>query len=801
MKTNRKHCLSSIFSLALLSIAPLLFLSGQAFADERNEQSGSVLRVVMDNNYPPYVFAAADGGIQGILVDQWRLFAKKTGIRVEVTAMDWGDAIESMAEGEFDVIDTIFKTEERTGWLDYSRPYARLEVPVFFNSDISGISDISSLQGFAVAAKKGDAAFDLLRRHGVDNLMLFTSYEEIIEAARDRKVNVFVVDKPPALYFLHKFGIVDKFKQSAPLYVGEIHRAVRKGDSSTLRRIEDGFARITPAELERIERKWYGTSILGNIPVNSILGGLGMLLFLVTALSLWNLALRKVVESRTRSLKANEERYRLLFNAESDAIAVIDVESQGLIEVNKATVELYGYSHEELLTMRITDLTAEPEETIRQLTSPEDHFVVPLRYHRKKNGQLIPVEITARFFQLEGQRRLLAAMRDISVRLKAEEDLRENRRFLEGLIENSGTLIFVKDHLGRYTLVNRKWEEVIGLHRDTALGRTDQELFPGESGRQFRQNDMKVMESGQVFEAEEVLDKEQERKFFLSVKFPLRDNGGAINGICGMSTEITVHKQAEAERKRLHEQLAQAGKMESIGRLAGGIAHDFNNMLGVILGHIELAMLRAPHPDPLQASLKEIEKAARRSADLTRQLLAFARKQPIKPRVIDLNKIVSGMLTLLRRLIGEDIELVWLPGDNLWPIRMDPSQLDQILANLAANARDAIDGVGKIVITTENIHFDAAFCLENEGCQEGDFVILTVSDTGCGMDDETRAKVFEPFYTTKEIGKGVGLGLAMVYGIVSRTMALSRLTVHWARAPTSSCSSLVRKSPPPCRGR
>lgn len=309
---------------------------------------------------------------------------------------------------------------------------------------------------------------------------------------------------------------------------------------------------------------------------------------------------------------------------------------------------------------------------------------------------------------------------------------------------------------------------MIGLQRDKVLGRNDEELFAGEIGRQFRRNDLAVIESGEVLEKEEILAGESGSRYFLSIKFPLRNDDGTINGICGMTTEITERKQAEAERERLCEQLAQAYKLESIGRLAGGVAHDFNNMLGVILGHIELALLRAPQSGPLHTSLKEIEKAAQRSAALTRQLLAFARKQTAVPKVIDLNERVHGMLTILHRLIGEDIEFVWQPGADLWPIKMDPSQIDQILANLCANARDAIDSVGRIVIGTGNIRVDDVFCRDREGCREGDFVVLSINDTGCGMDRETQANLFEPFYTTKEVGKGTGLGLAMVYGIVQQ---------------------------------
>ena len=194
--------------------------------------------------------------------------------------------------------------------------------------------------------------------------------------------------------------------------------------------------------------------------------------------------------------------------------------------------------------------------------------------------------------------------------------------------------------------------------------------------------------------------------------------------------------------------------MESVGRLAGGVAHDFNNMLGVILGHTELALDQLSPTEPLHAELEEIAKAAQRSADLTRQLLAFARKQTVSPKVLDLNETVGGMLKLLLRLIGEDIDLVWMPGQGLWPVKMDPAQTDQILANLCVNARDAIAGVGRITIETQNVTFDADVQAPNAACVPGDYVLLAVSDDGCGMDAETASHIFEPFFTTKELGKG-----------------------------------------------
>jgi signal transduction histidine kinase/CheY-like chemotaxis protein len=249
---------------------------------------------------------------------------------------------------------------------------------------------------------------------------------------------------------------------------------------------------------------------------------------------------------------------------------------------------------------------------------------------------------------------------------------------------------------------------------------------------------------------------------------PEFDANGKVRSVLSVSRDISEHRRLAQEKEKLQGQLNQALKMESIGRLAGGVAHDFNNMLMVILGHSELALKQVLSSDPLAANLKEIRKAAQKSTDLTRQLLAFARKQTIAPRVLNLNETVASVLKMLGRLIREDIDLVWQPGANVWPVKMDPSQVDQILANLCVNARDAIAEVGKIIIETSTTTFDEAFCAKHPGSVPGDFVLLTVSDNGCGMDRAILDRLFEPYFTTKEMGKGTGLGLATVYGIVKQ---------------------------------
>jgi signal transduction histidine kinase/CheY-like chemotaxis protein len=237
---------------------------------------------------------------------------------------------------------------------------------------------------------------------------------------------------------------------------------------------------------------------------------------------------------------------------------------------------------------------------------------------------------------------------------------------------------------------------------------------------------------------------------------------------CTFARDITERKRVDEEREQLQAQLNQSQKMESVGRLAGGVAHDFNNMLGAILGYTELGLQGISAADPIHGTLTDIQKAAQRSVNLTRQLLAFARKQTVAPKLLDLNETIEGTIKMLQRLIGEHIELSWLPGRDLGPVRMDPSQIEQLLANLCVNARDAIHDTGKIIIETGTVTLDETFCAAHVGFTPGKYVLLTVSDDGCGMETETLSHLFEPFFTTKEVGKGTGLGLATVYGIVKQ---------------------------------
>ena len=408
--------------------------------------------------------------------------------------------------------------------------------------------------------------------------------------------------------------------------------------------------------------------------------------------------------------------------------------------------------------------------------------------------------------------------KDITRRKRAEEALRQSEEKFRLLTENIKDVVWVLDtETMRFSYVSPSVEKLRGYTPEEIIALPVTEALTPESAKTLLESiheKIAALRSGELQQSAFYRDEvEQPCKDGTTVwteivtSYYINKETGRVE-VRGVTRDISERRQAEAERVKLQDQLMQSQKIESVGRLAGGVAHDFNNMLGVILGHVELAMEELEPALPVYADLEEIQKAASRSADLTRQLLAFARKQTVAPKVIDLNETVGNMLKMLQRLIGENISLHWMPGNSLWPIKIDPSQMDQILANLCVNARDAMGTVGKITIETANTALNAAFCFSHPGFVPGDFVRIVVTDNGRGMDEETIKHIFEPFFTSKELGKGTGLGLATVYGAIAQNKGFidvisspkigTTFTMYLPRyvAKAEEIAAAVKASPP-----
>ena len=405
------------------------------------------------------------------------------------------------------------------------------------------------------------------------------------------------------------------------------------------------------------------------------------------------------------------------------------------------------------------------------------------------NGKIVVVEedLDGRFYTttkfpivIDGEAKYLAGHTiDITEQRKAEEafrkseaQLRERNEYIQTILDHLPiglSVTKINAHQRAYT--NKAFEKIYGWPAEEIkdIDVFFEKICPDPDYRKklktriYTDLDSRDPARSQ-WENVEITTKDGSRRVVSIKNIPLLEQDLMISTV----VDVTKRKLDEEEREKLQAQLSQVQKLESVGRLAGGVAHDFNNMLMVIFGYTELAMNSVSKDDPLYRVLQEILKAGKRSASVAQQLLAFARKQTIAPKVIDLNNMIEGTLKMLRRLIGEDISFAWIPGAGVWPVKIDPSQLDQILANLIVNARDAIANVGKITIETNTAVFDADYCANNVGFVPGEYSLLVVSDSGIGMDKETLENVFEPFFTTKSVGKGTGLGLATVYGIVKQ---------------------------------
>jgi two-component system cell cycle sensor histidine kinase/response regulator CckA len=386
---------------------------------------------------------------------------------------------------------------------------------------------------------------------------------------------------------------------------------------------------------------------------------------------------------------------------------------------------------------------------------------------------------------------------DITEMKHAQEKLNELMREQQVILDNSpvGITLMIDRKL---VWVNHKMTEILQYSKDELEGQTSQKLYlTQEDYEQLGKEAYPVIAKGQQFETTRELRRRDGSPIWV------RYNGRAV-APPDMSKGTVWILEDISEQRSLEAQLRQAQKMEAVGRLAGGVAHDFNNLLTVILGGAYLALMELDPSQPLHDHITSIKRAAEKSADLTQQLLAFARKQTIIPKVLDLNETVENMIKMLQRLIGEDTELKWQPDPDLWPIKADPSQIDQILANLCVNARDSISDIGKITIRTGNSDVDEGYCDEHADITPGEYVNISVCDNGCGMDRDTLAQIFEPFFTTKGVGQGTGLGLATVYGAVRQNNGFinvysepgmgTTFTIYLPRY-VDDCSDMVRRAP------
>ena len=737
--------------------------------------------VTLDDNYPPYVFRDAEGTLKGILPDQWSLWEKKTGAKVDLRAMDWVEAQRFMREGHADVIDTIFLTEERAKIYDFTPPYAQIEVPVFAHETLGGIADISSLKGFTVGVKAGDAVVEFLATNGIDSLKEYPSYEAIVLAAKNQEIKIFSVDKPAAVYFMYKHGIADQFNESMVLYTGEFHRAVGKNRRDLLGLVQNGFGRISKREYRAIERKWLGTPFLLKETLRQwglwLLAIFAAILVLVTA----NVFLTRRIHAKTSELRKALDDLRRSQTHLQRILAVAPVGiglvvERRFVEVNDAFCKLSGYSAAELIGQSTRPMYASDEEfervgqTLYAQIARAGIGTMEVAGRRKDgveghwwlNGSCIDPARPA-----EG---IIFTVMDITERKKSEDELRASHTYFSTVFNAVNDALIIHDaQTGRLLDVNQRACEMSGYSRDDFLRLGIEPMcagMPPYALKDIEKWNRKALTDGP--QNVEFMTRHRDGHLFWVEASIRRVQIDSNDRLLVAIRDITERKAAEEKRLNVERRLQEAQKLESLAMLAGGVAHDFNNLLTAILGNIDLALLDIPHVSPARDSLLTAMTATHRAAGLAQQMLAYSGKGRFAVESVDVPSVIRETAQILRVSISKNADLrIHFPGD-LPLIEADPSQFRQVVMNLVLNASEAMDNKpGTIDISAgvvEGASLPPARLWPREKLSPGRYLYVEVADSGAGIPPDIIEKIFDPFFSTKFTGRG--LGLAAVLGIL-----------------------------------
>jgi signal transduction histidine kinase/ABC-type amino acid transport substrate-binding protein/CheY-like chemotaxis protein len=762
-------------------------------------------------------------------VELTRAIAHELGLDVRIRLGPWSEIVQAFEDGEIDVLQGMIHTPGRDRKFDFSQAHAISHYVVVARREAGQVPvTMKRLAGRRIAVRRGDVAVEFLEDKGIE-LVLCDDQDDALREVAEGRVEACVVARATALEVIRKHGWRNLAIGHRPLFTAEYCYAVRQGDKALLAEFGEGLAILKESgEYRRIHEKWLGVhpypgGLLGALRHAAMV--LVPLLLVLMGFLLWSWSLRRQVARRTAELRQQQDFVQAVLDNLPMGVAVNTVASEvRFTYMNDQFPAAYRTTREALADPgRFWEAIYEDDAFRKEIQArveadcasgdpqrmqwndvpvarqgQETAYVNARNLPLPEQGMMISTvfDVTERKraeIRVEHLNRVLRSIRDVNQLIVRERErvslIREGCRLL---VENRGyasALIVLIDEDGKPT----QWAEAgMGAAAEPMVALFGHGKVPpccvhvpahGEvMAIQSRQGIcdtcpvvgqyagreslcVRLAHEGIVLGyliaslSSDVVADEEELSLFAEM-------GGDLAYALHTLRDAEIHALTERERASLEAQLAQVQKMESVGRLAGGVAHDFNNALGVILGYAEMSLRQLAPNTPLHAQLTAIQKAARHSADLTSQLLAFARKQAIAPKVVDLNRTVGDMLDMLRRLIGEAINLKWMPKDGLWPVMADPAQLGQILTNLSTNARDAIAEVGKVTIETDNVRLDQAYCAAHAEFVPGEYVMLSFSDDGCGMDAETLANIFGPFFTTKAQGQGTGLGLAMIYGIV-----------------------------------
>ena len=719
-----------------------------------------------DTDYPPMSYL--DGGVpKGIDVDIAMALGRELGREVRVELMDWDVAQARVLRGDGDGLLSMSASPERAHTYDFTDAIGAHDFGIFVRSGDLRIRGVGDLVGKRVAVTPGGLPRRLLPGTGAD-FALMRNYPEGLHGLESGKIDAVAADIWVASHTIERQQLRNIVTAGPPFASVPAGIAVRKGNTALLAEINQAIGVLrTNGTLTRIQAHWRPQEMLfmSRGRLNGVVAIATAAFFVVLALAGMLLRKQLRIQSERRTAEAKAHLLARGLQSANDCISITDT-SDRILYVNEAFLQTYEYEEEELIGRHI--------DVVRAFDNPPgvgDAIATATKQdgwrgvigNRSKNGRVFPVSRTTSTVYDESGAAIAAVgvARDMTDEAAVAQALRTSEERYRDVVESANDIIFTIDRDGYCLSMNRAGREITGYVADDSRGINLRQLVVPEQADVATQQLRRVLsgEAVQRFEID-IFNKSGAR---LTLELDVRPvwTGDRITGVQGIARDVTARKELEA-------QLVQSQKLEAIGRLAGGVAHDFNNILTVVMGFAELAAEQLESSHPARRDIEEIQRAAESAASLTRQLLIFSRKNIVHPTVIALDEIVRRLDKMLRRLVGEHIEFIVRPEYTLGHVRADAAQIEQVVMNLVVNARDAMPSGGILTIETNTVLADDAFVRVHSGSSAGEYVRLTVTDTGQGMSAEVRAQIFMPFFTTKGPDAGTGLGLATVYRIVQQ---------------------------------
>jgi PAS domain S-box-containing protein len=779
--------MSRIFKKTAFYFILLLFFVFSAQTGLANEQnmdatpnSKNRVKTIIVDNYFPYTFVNQDGLPDGFSVDLSKAVTRVMGMKLAFKVDTWEKARAALEDGKIDFLPMMAYSKERDIFFDFTVPHTIAYDAFFSRVDSVKINDLDDLAGKKIIVMKNDQAHDYLKSTlniKPDNLILIDSLPDALRLLSSGKGDAALMPKLVGLIVIRQLGLANL--SESPTVTEDYNRpfslSVKQGNQPLLERLGQGLSIVkNSGEYGQIYEKWFGAIDPKGVAFRDIIiyvaSGIGALTIIAFILAFWFISLKKQVAFRTQELeqeiivrkeaeeatRESEEYFRGF--AEQSLVGIYLFQDGVFKYINPKFAEIFGYTVEECLNNMVfkdlvhTNYLATVEENVRQRKSGD---IKPNHYNVKcirKDGDIIWVEIFGSAILLKGRPVAIGTMLDVTDRKRTEEKYKR-------LIRNALVGVYQVTEEGKFIFVNQKTAEMFGYESPEELYSELDSIvhlyaYPEERTDILRE----INEIGYVAGREvKFVNKDGADIWLKLFTTSFKDRQNVI--FEGLMQEIT-------EQKQLETQLRHAEKMEAVGTLSGGIAHDFNNILAAIMGNAELALDDALAGKTTLKEIQQILKAAGRAKGLVQQILSFSRTAETHLRPLDINKAIIEATSVIERTIPKMIDLELHLDQDLEYISGDSNQIEQILLNLASNAEDAMPDGGKLIIETQDTNLDEQYGNSHPGGLSGDYVLLTVSDTGEGMDEDTLEHIFEPFYTTKGVGKGTGLGLSSVYGIV-----------------------------------